>query len=166
MDELKHKIKQKVHKAKLHISTHRPTQIALYVAVLIFLVVIVTLLVTTTVNQQKAFIKYHVKSCYNKNNVEGNLTQDIVFATKGENIVVASYTFVQKCYDGIEVDHSRNDNNINIYVMPENMKEDCLCETNVQAEIGPLKEKVYIVNIFKKTEGVEYLIKTETITMK
>jgi len=166
MEGVKHKIKQKVHRARLKIYTSKKLQTALYILALLILVVIVTLLVTTTINQQKAFVKYHIKSCYDKGTEMDNSSREVIYATKGKNIVVASYTFAQKCFDDIDVDHTTEENNVSIHVSTRGLKDDCICESNIQAEIGPLVEKWYTVNIFKKADNTEYLVDIQNITLK
>ena len=112
---MKDKIKNKIHKARLHVLTNERTQMILYAIAIIFVIAIVSVLVISTINQQRAFLKYQVKSCYDKSEISSNESPVIKYATIGGNVVV-SYEFEQKCYRKLDIEHTKGQDSINLYI--------------------------------------------------
>jgi hypothetical protein len=109
-------------------------------------------------------MKYNLKSCFNKNSIEGNSSQSTMYAWHSDNLVL-SYDFMQKCYKKMDFNYEIEEGTINLYLSPVNMDDSCICETSFTAEMGPLTLPEYTVRIYKKISGEKYIVEEKKIKL-
>lgn len=146
--------------------THRNKKFhyALYaVLILVFLVLGLLLISDTFFNRD--IVTHNYKGCFNRKDFGGKeeyilpeITYDAV-----NSYIVLGYNFNQKCYADLKFDYEIVGSTINLYLMPEDMDDSCVCDTEFNAKIGPLEAGSYKVSLFKKTETETYLADSEDV---
>jgi hypothetical protein len=158
------KLGQKIHRLRIKVLTDRKLQVILYSVAAIIIILLSTLLITSSLFKEEHLVRHSIKACYNKNNVAEENIYEKTYTTE-DNFVKIFYAFQQKCYRRMIVDYKEEGNNINIYLTPTEMDDDCLCDSEFTAKIGPLKNKDYTINIIKKTEIGNYVVSSENISI-
>jgi len=164
MDGWKHKLLQNIHKLKLYVLTNEKVQIGLNISVLIILIIVGSLLISGGMFSKEGLVTYKAKTCYNKVEVGSENNPDIIYASRGEFLVV-SYKFKQKCYKKMDFDYEVDENIVDLYISTNNIQEDCMCDNQITSEIGPLDPGIYMINIYKKADDVEYLVNSRNMTI-
>lgn len=163
-DHIKHKLRNHYHRVKLHVQTNAPTQISLLVLGALIVITIILGLVISTLSQEKEFLKYNIKKCYDKRDTALNRENEISYSTKN-NMVSLSYVFEQKCFKKSDISYTIDKNSISLVVTTKDSREDCSCDTDVEVTLGPLEDNEYTFNIIKKADKLQYLVDSRNVTV-
>lgn len=143
------------------IRTNNKIQLIIYLCIV---AIFLSIGILITVNMTDNF-SYEIKKCYNRQKSYEESPTIISIAPKGDKIIIL-YDFNQKCFSKMRIDYMIQENNIKVFFKPENMKEDCFCDTDFKAEIGPLEPGEYKVSLIKKPDSESYVVNEETVQIE
>ncbi|MCB9359588.1 hypothetical protein H6503_06680 [Candidatus Woesearchaeota archaeon] len=135
------------------------------IVISVIIVIAIILLSMTFIASQNKFLKYSLKSCYDKTQELTNRTQSIDADVDGDDVLI-EYDFEQKCFEKMEIEYEFIGNTIRIYFIPIGMSEGCACFSNFKARAGPIESGEYGVEIYKSTEDDKYLVNSFNVTVK
>jgi hypothetical protein len=102
-------------------------------------------------------VNYTIKSCYDKNS--GNQTEPLYldYYVASDSILL-NYDFEQKCYSKYNIEYKKEGDQISIFIITGLLEDGCICSTDIEVELGPLKQGRYDIKVFKRADESEYLI--------
>lgn len=155
-----HRWKQHWHRLKLNVQTNQRVQLALGGLLLIFILLPLALIIFST--PDTSFVQFDVSRCYDRSESPQGSPSDISLSLR-EGFMEITYGFNQKCYAAIETDHSSRGNTIDLLVIVRDMQDECFCNTDVNARIGPLEDGIYTLNIRKRADNDNFLVHTQQV---
>lgn len=154
------KWKQLYHRLMLRVQTSQRVQIAVGALLLLSIILPLALIVFST--PDTSFVQFEVTRCYDRAETSQGSPSDISLSLR-DGFMEIAYTFNQKCYRAIETDHTSRGNSITLLVSVREMAEDCFCNTDVNARIGPMDDGIYTLNIRKRADTDDFLVHTQQV---